>query len=248
VGEFVGLPYLRLCTKSQIVAAFCDDFCAAGQSDAIVVQSPYLTKPYVFMPHETHRKSYEEAALLVAQGELTLTVIAERVDISRQSLCEWRKEPEFRRICTAHREELRGEVRDFGLSQMHNRVKRLQDRARRIDQIVEERALSNEMQGVPGGTTGLLVHDVKGLGSGESAEVVHLYKLDTPLLAEVREIEKQVAQEVGDWVDRTQNENKDSVTVEEINPASVQRVIDMLSMTKDVPALPDPEATEDAGT
>jgi hypothetical protein len=55
------------------------------------------------------------------------------------------------------------------------------------------------MAAVPGGKSGLLVHNVKSIGSGEFAERVDLYEVDTGLLQQCLALEKQAAQEVGDW-------------------------------------------------
>jgi hypothetical protein len=56
------------------------------------------------------------------------------------------------------------------------------------------------MKGVPGGTTGLLVRTYKTLGSGESQRVVEEFTVDVALLKELREHEKQAAQELGHWI------------------------------------------------
>src|ERR1017187_5622963 len=50
---------------------------------------------------------------------------------------------------------------------------------------------------VPGGTTGLLVKDYK----GKDADTL-VYKVDTGLLAELRNHEKQAAEELGQWSEK----------------------------------------------
>lgn len=77
------------------------------------------------------------------------------------------------------------------------RLARLQDRANRLDLIMNERAV--DMASAPGGKSGLLARQLKQLGSGKDAQVVEEYKLDTGLLAEFREHEKQAAIELGQW-------------------------------------------------
>lgn len=62
---------------------------------------------------------------------------------------------------------------------------------------MSERA--DDMADVLGGSSGLLVRQVKQIGSGESSRIVEEYKLDTELLAEFREHEKQMAIELGQW-------------------------------------------------
>jgi hypothetical protein len=82
-----------------------------------------------------------------------------------------------------------------------NRVRRLMKRARQIDTLLEARG--KEMEGtIGGGETGLLLHDVKSIGTGETAERVDIYRTDTALLKEDRETAKQIAQELGEWAEQ----------------------------------------------
>jgi hypothetical protein len=75
------------------------------------------------------------------------------------------------------------------------RIEELDDRRRRMKLIIEERAA--EMAGeCPGGASGLLARDYKGKDADRA-----IYKVDTGLLSELREHEKQAAQELGQWQD-----------------------------------------------
>jgi hypothetical protein len=75
------------------------------------------------------------------------------------------------------------------------RIEELDDRRRRMKLIIEERAA--EMAGeCPGGASGLLARDYKGKDADRT-----IYKVDTGLLSELREHEKQAAQELGQWQD-----------------------------------------------
>lgn len=67
---------------------------------------------------------------------------------------------------------------------------------------MSERA--DDMADVLGGSSGLLVRQVKQIGSGESSRMVEEYKLDRELLAEFREDEKQMAIELGQWEEGAQ--------------------------------------------
>ena len=78
------------------------------------------------------------------------------------------------------------------LAARENRLAALQDRHDRLNLIVEERAA--DMAEAPGGKSGLLTRDYK----GKNADQV-VYKLDTGLLSEFREHERQVAIELGQW-------------------------------------------------
>ncbi|MEN6537690.1 MAG: hypothetical protein ABFD89_28820 [Bryobacteraceae bacterium] len=75
------------------------------------------------------------------------------------------------------------------------RIEELEDRRRRMRLIIEERGV--EMAGeCAGGASGLLARDYKGKDA-----TTPVYKVDTGLLSELREHEKQAAQELGQWQD-----------------------------------------------
>lgn len=70
-----------------------------------------------------------------------------------------------------------------------NRIKLLEDRHRRLQMVMEARAV--DMASIPGGDSGLLARDYKGENE--------VFKLDASLLAEFREHERAVAIESGQW-------------------------------------------------
>src|ERR1035441_6890960 len=80
------------------------------------------------------------------------------------------------------------------ISSRNARVQALQNRWDRMRRVIDERAASPDFAEVPGGTTGLLVKDYK----GKDADTL-VYKVDTGLLAELRNHEKQAAEELGQW-------------------------------------------------
>ncbi len=72
-----------------------------------------------------------------------------------------------------------------------------------MQMIIDERAADPDMQDVPGGKSGLMVRTYKGIGAGPTAQCYEEYAADTPLSAEMRATEKQAAQEVGQWVEKS---------------------------------------------
>src|SRR5581483_2640122 len=91
----------------------------------------------------------------------------------------------------------------YALSRRARRLKRLSERAEKLDRIIKERARSPEMRDVPGGTTGLLTVEVKSVGGRE----VKVYSVDTALLKELREHEKQAAIEAAQWLEKSPEAN-----------------------------------------
>lgn len=168
------------------------------------------------MPDFQWREDRINAAQLLANGTLTIAEIAARCNVTRTTIYNWRQYPEFAARIAEHLEEFRQEVRRRGLASRERRVEALNDRWDRLRQVIEERANDPTHAKVPGWKTGLLVHNVKGVGGGENATVVDLYEVDTGLLKELREHEKQAAQELGQWTEKhavEQTEKKVYITV-----------------------------------
>lgn len=107
------------------------------------------------------------------------------------------------------------EIRRKGIALHQNRVDELVDRHRLLKQVIAERAADDGLAEVPGGSTGLVVKRLKVVkhtydadpddpDSRPSMQRVEVWEseVDTGLLRELREHEKQVAQELGEWVEK----------------------------------------------
>ena len=166
----------------------------------------------------------EEAALLIAEDRLTNKQIAAKVGVVRQSIREWKQNPEFMARVESHVAAMAEAAMERGIANRERRIAALDDRWHRMLRLIEDRA--QEMAGVPGGETGLLVKQVKLIkvrgygtrGKGTAAQLalweapdgendtpdtgtveVAEYVLDGVLLKELREHEKQAAMEAGQW-------------------------------------------------
>jgi DNA-binding protein H-NS len=147
-----------------------------------------------------------EAAELVAKDELTNQEIADKFGVTPQALGKWKAHPEFKARVDEHVEEYRALVRRRGIAQLERRVDALNTRWNLMHRVIAERAVAPIMQGVPGGETGLMVRTVKGVGKGDDFQLIDLYEVDVGLLKELREHEKQAAQELGQWTEKVQSE------------------------------------------
>ncbi len=143
----------------------------------------------------------KEAAELLGSQEFSLIEIAEKVGVSRQTLHNWRQNGEFLERVDDLRQATREEVRRHGIAIIERRVIALQDRWRRLQRVIEARG--EDMAHIPGGETGLLVRRIKSIGSGPTAREVEEYAVDTGLLNELREHEKHAAQELGQWIGKS---------------------------------------------
>ena len=79
------------------------------------------------------------------------------------------------------------------------RVEIYEDVHERFWQIIKERAADPAMENVPGGRSGMLVKQVKIVGTAEGPKVVSEYVPDTGLSKEIRAILQQAAEELGQW-------------------------------------------------
>lgn len=142
-----------------------------------------------------------EAVELVALDAIPDDAIAAQLKINPVTLHRWKRLPLFQTAVADARAAHAEAVREQGIANKKNRLAAMNDRWQRMQQVIDERA--KEMKGVPGGgKTGLLVRTYKSVGFGEYSETVEEYAVDTGLLRELRELEKQGAQEVGDWTEK----------------------------------------------
>lgn len=159
-----------------------------------------------------------QAAVWVAQDEQSDEQIAEASGVDRVTLHRWKQHPVFATRVQEHVARLAEVALKRGIAQREKRVAALHDRWKRMQRVIEARADDASMADVPGGPTGLLVRQVKniqvadvwgGLDSdlqeskpSKKSRMVEEYAVDTGLLKELREHEKQAAQELGQWVEK----------------------------------------------
>jgi len=146
-----------------------------------------------------------QAAQLIAEGELTFDQIAKEVGFAAVTIKKrWNKHPEFRAKVAEIIADLAAKIHDYGLARKDRRVKAMDDRWKLLKQVIAERAATAEPD-VPGDKTGLLVTEQKSIGGGEDAEKVKEYRVDAALLRELRELEKQASQEMGQWTEKQEH-------------------------------------------
>jgi hypothetical protein len=137
------------------------------------------------------------AAFLLGQGELTDEQIAKEVGAGRRTLARWKNSKEFCDRVMTFAEHFGSVGERFEIGRRVNRLRALNDRWKRMQRVIDERGASPEMQSVAGGTTGLLVKTIKCVGSGDDSQLIDQFEVDTGLLKEIREHEKQAAMELG---------------------------------------------------
>lgn len=162
----------------------------------------------------------ERAALQVADDVLTDAQIATEAGVTKRTLELWKQRPDFRARVDQHVKDFAAAIKGRGIAERLNRVDALNDRWRRMQRVIDERAADDasgtyeaqlgtgydvrrETRRVPGWTTGLLVRTEKIIGTGPKAQKVVEFSVDTGLLSELRQHEKQAAQELGQWTEKS---------------------------------------------
>lgn len=94
------------------------------------------------------------------------------------------------------REQFEEDALQYGLAKRANRLREKTERHSLLKDIIIARGA--EMIGeVPGGETGLLVRDYRGKDA-----ITRVYKLDAALLKEMRDLEREIAIELGQWTEK----------------------------------------------
>ncbi len=179
----------------------------------------------------------EEAAALVAQGELTDLEIAAKVKITDRQLRRWRKHPDFAARVDQLVNAAREAVKARGIAAMENRMAVLDSSFGKLQELIAARGRTYKNQ-APGADTGLLVpkprlikvYEVAGppdedddeedpaaqegdgevLYSGKRSVTVVEWTMDTAVLHELREHIKLATQlMMGEWSERKELTGKD---------------------------------------
>ncbi len=170
-----------------------------------------------------HTGQTEEAAQLLAEGRLSNLQIAEKLGVAPRTLYTWRHTEAFQDRVTEILAEIRKEIERRGIARREMRLRRLNDHWVRLQTVIEERAddyvrfeeesrpsdSAPPARVVPGGKTGLLAQTEDG------------WELDTDLLKELRQMEKQAAIETGQWTEKREVSGKDGapITVKILGPS-----------------------------
>ena len=83
-----------------------------------------------------------------------------------------------------------------GLARRAVRLAAKMERHDLLRQVIEERGGDEHMQEIAGGKTGVLVREYRGTDS------LPVYKVDAALLKELRDLEREIAIELGQWTEK----------------------------------------------
>jgi len=97
----------------------------------------------------------------VAEDRLSDQAIADTLGVTKRTLENWKKVPEFHALVSEHRAAIHAAIMEHGIGDVMARTARRQRTMEGLLQIVQERAKDPEMQQVPGGLTGLIVGNTR---------------------------------------------------------------------------------------
>lgn len=95
-----------------------------------------------------------------------------------------------------------------GLARRAMRVAAKMERHRLLCRVIEERGRAEYMRGIEGGQTGVLVREYRGSSD------LPVYKVDAALLKELRDLEREIAIEVGQWTEKRELSGPDGGPIE----------------------------------
>lgn len=170
-----------------------------------------------------HNLTKEQRKLLVAWAAegLELWEINERAHLCDPPFkVEWNQlkhvRKQAKKTYSQLKEEFEREAVNEGLARRAVRLREKMERHALLKQVIRERADHVEMQDAPGGKTGTLCLDYRGKDADRA-----VYKLDAALLKEMRELEREIAIELGQWAERKEVSGPDGGAV----PVSINDLI-----------------------
>ena len=180
-------------------------------AETSVSTTPENTRPA--KPFEWTSKRVE-AAVRVAEDTLSNQEISDLLDINPKTLTTWKQHPIFITRVDELIVGLQDRARRRGLARLDKRQDAQFDRHRRMVDLVEARADQHKDDG-PDGATGAIVRELKSVTvryerdpsdpdskAFSVREEIYEHTFDAALMRELRELEKQIAQDAGQWSEK----------------------------------------------
>lgn len=161
----------------------------------------------------------QQAAIAIAEGNLTLPQIANMTRIPNHELRALLTSPTFQSLVHEYQAAFRAEIELLGATNRIHRIQRIRHRLAQLDRIVAERASAAsqppipdptlpdanglaqfhdpEALTVPGASTGLFTRTLKSVGTGLQQRIFPEYTLDTELIKAIERTEDKLAEEMG---------------------------------------------------
>jgi phage terminase small subunit len=181
--------------------------CVASSTQSTQVEHETLSDPRheTFARYVAQGKTKREAAILAGFSKKTAssqgTHLSKRVKIA-QRIAYLQEQVADKAVESA------AKLFELEITSKQDRVRRYAEIQERLWQIVEERSADPAMAKVPGGKSGFIVRQIKIIGTGANQRIVPEYVADTGLAREIRAINQQAAEELGQWKNELEDEKR----------------------------------------
>lgn len=140
-----------------------------------------------------------KVAQAISEGKTNVEAAA-IAEVSPAAIWHWRRHPKFIQLLGRYQERVERESAATGAALRSARMRKINRHVARIEKVFDERA-EQLKDLVAGGSSGLIAHDQKSIGSGPNAEIVDVYEFDAALSREYRGVLEQAAKEIGGQYD-----------------------------------------------
>jgi hypothetical protein len=149
------------------------------------------------MPKTTPEVILHKAAALLAAGN-TILETAKQCGVDEKTIDRWKQQPNFLSALQKANEEMRTRVLTHGAALKEVRILAKRKRIRDIMRVMRKRAGKPECGGAAWDDTGLMVQRPKMIGSGEMAMLTTEFEWDTAGLQMISQLEREIAEEMGE--------------------------------------------------
>ena len=130
----------------------------------------------------------------MTDSEVAAAMTSRRYPVTRQAVHGFRRRHAAEIMPVL--QEIARRIEDAAISHVVNRVWDAQGDYDRLGQVIDARA-GDTRYDEPGYATGMMVHQVKSVGGGKNATLIDEYKVDTAVVAERRQLRREVAEVLG---------------------------------------------------
>ena len=138
-----------------------------------------------------------KAAAMLAAGR-TIVETAKAISVDEKSIDKWKKTPEFLSMIQEATEVLRNRILSHGAAVKEYRIRAKRRRLGQLLCIARARGGDSTRGGAEWDKTGFMVQRLKGVGSGDNFLLTTEFELDTGLLREISNLEREIAEEMGE--------------------------------------------------
>lgn len=144
-------------------------------------------------------KKQDKAAQLLAEDNLTTEQIAEQINVNPATIYRWQRKEHFRKRVTAVVEAYAARAMGTKMALRHKRIEAYNALIEDLYRVKGDRAGDSSLRSVPGASTGLINRvrfELVTTKDGKKASVP-VYEIDRSLLTSIREINEEIARELG---------------------------------------------------